>query len=139
MRLFALAVLLAGCATSSPVADPVDLDGTEALLGYLADQGFLVEPAGLTTSTIPLVTAATYRVIGDASPAVLEVFEFDTEAEAAGGLTRLRAEIRPRVGQEVFARGVLVVYARAATSRTTRNARLRRALADALGPPRGGA
>ncbi|WP_412070433.1 hypothetical protein [Rubrivirga sp. IMCC43871] len=139
MRLLALTVLLAGCATSGTATDPVDLDGTEALLDYLADQGFIVEPAGLTTSTIPLVTAATYRVTGDASPAVLEVFEFETEAAAADGLTRLRAEIRPRVSQEVFTRGVLVVYTRAATSRTTRNARLRRALADALGPPRGGA
>jgi hypothetical protein len=137
--LLATAVLLAGCVSIEETADPSTVDGIDTLVAYLDAEGFTLEPAGLTSSTVPLATATTYRVTGVANPSVLEVFEFETDEAARDGLTQLRAEVRPRVRQEVYARGTLVVYYRPDRYRQGDNRSLRLALADALGGPRGGA
>ncbi|PAP78265.1 hypothetical protein [Rubrivirga marina] len=142
MRLLALAALVVatGCANSARLGPNADeVVGTESLVRYLEDVGFTLAPAGLTSSTVPLAVSATYRVTGVANPSVIEVFEFETDEAAEDGLTQLRAEIRSRVRQEVYARGPLVVYYRPAEYRRGDNRSLRLALADALGGPRGGA
>ena len=142
MRTLLLVLLLplaAGCATLADGIDPSSVDGTDTLVLYLEDQGFTLEPSGLSSSVVPITTAVTYRVAGVASPALLEVFEFEHEAAAEAGLVQLRAEIRPRVRQAIYARGPLVVYARPETYGQPEDGRLRRALASALGSPRTGA
>lgn len=132
--LAALAVLfLAGCATSEQALESDAIDGTDDLVAYLEGRGFTLIPEGLTTSTIPLTTTVTYRVTGVASPAVMEVFEFESEDAARAGLIQLRSEIRPRVRRDVYARGALVVRLDAAEYRQGTSASLKRALAQALG------
>jgi len=133
------ALLLAGCASADLAADPAGVDGLDTLVGYLDAQGFTLEPDGLTTSTLPLTAAATYRVTGLARPTEIEAFEFESEEAAREGLTQLRSEIRPRGHQEVYASGPLVVYARAQAYGRGLDWRLRRTLSAALGAPRGGA
>ena len=135
--LAAILFILTGCAASGDALDPSTVDGTDTLIAYLEDRGFTLEAAGLTTSTIPLTVAATYRVTGVAQPAVLEVFEFESDAAAEAGLAQLRSEIQPRVRRELYARGPLVVRLDAEERRRGTNAGLRVALSEALGTARG--
>ena len=116
-----------------------EVDGIEALVLYLEDAGFTLEPAGLSGTLVPGATGATYRVTGVANPAVIEAYEFETEEAALDGLQQLRAEIPSRVRQEVYARGPLVVYVRPSAYAQGDNRRLRLALSDVFGSPRGGA
>ena len=133
-----LALLLAGCASSGLGADasPDRVEDTVTLVDYLTDEGFEIRTSGLTNSTIPIAVTTTFEVTGTATPATLEVFEFEDAAAAERGLTLLRAEIRPLVGTDVYTEGPLVVYVRPETYQTGRNARLRAALFAAFGAPR---
>ena len=141
MRALALltAAVLAGCATTGPALEADAPTSADALVLYLEDRGFTLVPDGLTSSTVPLTTATTYRVEGVASPAVLEVFEFESDQAARDGLAQLRAETRARVQRDLYARGPLVVRLEAAEYRRGSNSGLRLALARALGTPRGDA
>lgn len=110
--LLAIPLLLVGCVSIESTPDPTSVDGIDTLVAYLNAEGFALEPDGLTSSTFPLAVATTYRVVGTANPTQLEMFEFPTDADAERGLTTLRAEVRARGRQFLYASGPLVVYLR---------------------------